>query len=191
VSEPIAEQICELAQTEPPLAHRESVPVHMAEYVALLEKEAPVVRHGIELAYELPNKLAYAHNVRIVRSGTVEGDALYARLASSGVPEGLRSMGFKDEKEFWEPWCIAFDGSEMAAVAFAARLGEKGAASGVATAKAFRGKGHAAATTASWTWHPRLQGLALGYSHNCENRSSQRVAERLGLPFFGVQAAIY
>src|SRR5215472_23845 len=191
VSERIAEEISTLAQNEPPLGRPDSVPIRMADYVALLEREGPVVRQEIELDYDLPNKLAYAHNARIVRSGTGEGDALYASLASNGVPEGLREIGFKDDKEFWEPWCIAFDGSEMASVAFAARLGEKGAAAGVATVKAFRGRGHAAAATASWTWHPGLQGMTLGYSHNRDNHSSQRVAERLGLTFFGVHAAIY
>ncbi len=53
-------------------------------------------------------------------------------------------MGFRDEKEFWEPWCIAFHESEPAAVAFAARLGEMCAVTGVATAKASRGRGLAA-----------------------------------------------
>src|SRR5262249_2090872 len=131
------------------------------------------------------------HNVRIVRSGTAEGDALYASLASNGVPNGLLEMGFKDEKEFWAPWCVALDGKEIASVAFAARLGKKGAATGVATARDFRGRGLGAAATASWASHPRLAGLTLTYSHNRDNRSSQRVAERLGLRFFGVQAAFY
>jgi hypothetical protein len=191
VRDRIAERICKLASTEPPLGNPGSIPVHTAEYVALLERDAPVARQEIELSYELPNNLAYARNVRIVRSGTAEGDALYADLASHGVPEGLRDMGFKDGKEFWEPWCVAFHDAEVAAVAFAARLGEKGAATGVATARAFRGKGLGAAVTASWTWHPRLSGLLLGYSHDRDNHSSQRVAERLGLRFFGVHAAIY
>jgi hypothetical protein len=191
VSDRTAREISRLARSEPPLERRNSVPVHMDEYVALLERDAPVARQEIGLGYELPNNLAHAQSVQIVRSQTAEGDALYADLASNGVAEGLRDMGFKDEKEFWEPWCVAFDGSDMAAIAFAARLGEKGAAVGVATAKAFRGKGLAAAATAAWTWHPRLAGLTLGYSHNRDNRSSQRVTERLGLRFFGVGAAIY
>jgi hypothetical protein len=191
VSERIAKEICKLARGEPPLCNHDSIPVHMAEYVALLERDATVVRREIELGYVLPNNLVYSHSVRIVRSGTREGDTLRANLRSNGVPEGLREMGFKDEKEFWEPWCVAFQDSDLAAIAFAARLGEKGAAIGVATARAFRGKGFAAAAAASWTCHPRLAGLGLSFSHNRDNRSSQRVAERLGLTFLGVRAAIH
>jgi GNAT superfamily N-acetyltransferase len=191
VSDRVARMIGELAGAEPPLAKRESVPAHMAKYVALLKEDGPVARQETELGYDLPNNLGYAHDFRIVRSGTEQGDALYSDLARNGVPEGLREIGFKDEKEFWEPWCVAFHDSELAAVAFAARLGEKTAAAGVATAKAFRGRGLAAAATAAWTWHPRLSDLMLSYSHNRENRSSWRVTERLGLHFFGVHAAIY
>src|SRR5262249_3621866 len=155
--------------------NRDSVPVHMADYVALLEREAPVARSEIEFAYELPHNLVYPHEFRIVRSGTPEGDGLYVDLVANGVPEGLRELGFKDDREFWEPLCAALQDPEPDAFAFAARLGEKSAATGVATARAFRGRGLAAAATAAWTWHPRLAGLILGYSHNRDNRSSQRV----------------
>lgn len=101
VSDRIAAGIGELATTEPPLGNRDSVPVHLAKYVALLEEEGPVARQEVELDYDVPHNLAYAHDVRTVSSGMPEGDALYASLAANGVPDGLREIGFKDEKEFW------------------------------------------------------------------------------------------
>ena len=191
VSVPTARDLSELARSERPLAERHSLPVHMPEYVGLLERDFSVTRQEIQFNYQLPNNLDFACDAATVRSGTAEGDALYANLKKNGVPEGLREMGFTNENEFWEPWCVALHESEPAAVAFAARLTDDSAAAGVATAKALRGKGLAAAATAAWAGHPQLAGLTLGYSHNRDNRSSQRVTERLGLKFFGVSAAIY
>jgi len=185
-----AEAIGKLVRTEPPLKDRDGVPIHMKDYVALLEAESPVKKQQIELGYHLPNDLNYAHDARVVLSGTSEGDALYRDLATRGVPQGLREMGFKDENEFWAPWCATFHEGEIAAVAFAARLGPEGAATGVATAPAFRGKGLAAAAVASWSSHHELANRWLVYSHNRDNHASRRVAEKLGLPFVGMHVAI-
>ena len=60
----------------------------------------------------------------------------------------------------------------------------------LATAPAHRGKGLAAQATAAWTHHPVLAARALRYSHDCNNRASARVTERLGLSFAGVSVAL-
>jgi len=77
------------------------------------------------------------------------------------------------------------EGEEIAAIAIAARLGEKGAEVGVYTFSNFRGRGLAAAVTASWSAMRSLDGRALFYSTSRSNRSSQRVAARLGLRLIG------
>lgn len=173
---------------EPPLGARDSEPVHLVRYRELLE--ADETRVEFELAYELPNGTTFPSRARIVRSGTAEGDALLSDYARAGVPSGFHDLGFKDLNEFWAPWCVVFENEDAAAIAFAARLGARGAATGVATAKAQRGRGLAAKAVAAWSAHPDLANKTLGYSHNRANRSSQRVTERLGLRFIGVQLRI-
>jgi predicted GNAT family acetyltransferase len=81
---------------------------------------------------------------------------------------------------------VALAGDDIAALAFAARLGERGAEIGVVTLPQFRGRGFAAAATAAWSALPMLQDRALFYSTHRDNLSSQRVIARLGLPFLGV-----
>jgi hypothetical protein len=188
VSAETAATIERLVLSERPLCTRDSEPAHLARYLALLEADAASVE--FELAYELPTRKTHSSHENVVRSGTAEGDALLSEYALDGVPPGLLDLGFKDTGEFWAPWCVVFDDDEPAAIAFAARLGARGAATGVATVKAFRGRGHAAAAVAAWSAHHDLARKTLGYSHNRENASSQRVTERLGLRFIGVQLSI-
>jgi hypothetical protein len=190
VSAEIAGTIEDLVRSEPPLCTRDSEPVQLERYRALLAQDAPASEPEIAFAYDLPNGTPFFSDVRIVRSGTTDGDALLSDYARSGVLLGLQEMGFKDKGEFWAPWCVAFEDGQAAAIAFAARLGARGAATGVATAKAFRGRGLAAAAVAAWSAHPDLKNKTLGYSHNRQNVSSQRVTERLGLRFIGIQLRI-
>ena len=69
--------------------------------------------------------------------------------------------------------------------AFAARISDIGAELGVATAKAFRGRGYATAAVAGCSKLPTLQSRELFYSTDGSNVSSQRVAARLGLGSLG------
>jgi RimJ/RimL family protein N-acetyltransferase len=80
---------------------------------------------------------------------------------------------------------VALVDGKAASVAFAARIAETGAELGVATAKAFRGQGYAAAAIAGWSASPALQSRALFYSTDRINVSSQRVVARVGLRFVG------
>ncbi|MGP3930895.1 GNAT family N-acetyltransferase [Nonomuraea sp. KM88] len=81
------------------------------------------------------------------------------------------------------PWAMVAADDQVAAVCHTARLTAAGAEAGVWTAPAFRGRGLAAATTA--TWAGLLPGTRLFYSTGADNHSSQRVAARLGLRSIG------
>src|SRR5260370_39644292 len=120
------------------------------------------------------------------KKGTVEGDGLFAELKRHGLPAALRVMGFADVSHFWEPWCMALVRGDIAAIAFAARLGESGAEIGVATMPAFRGRRLAPAVTAGWSSLPQLGARALFYSTTRDNVASQHVIARLALPLVGV-----
>jgi predicted GNAT family acetyltransferase len=125
-----------------------------------------------------------------VRSDTPAGERLLARLAREGLPKSLIHAGFLGLGDFWWPWCVAMEGHEIAAMAFTPRLGETGAEIGVFTFPAFRSQGFAAAATAGWSSLPSLAGRALIYSTRLTNRSSRRVAERLGLHPIGARVRI-
>ena len=72
------------------------------------------------------------------------------------MPRHVVDAGFANVRDFWTPWCVALDGGVIAAVAFAARLGARGAEVGVHTFPDWRSRGPAAAVMAKWTYHPEL-----------------------------------
>ena len=185
-----AAAIAQLVADEPALSQAGATPVHLRDYTLLLGAPVPLAAGERGLIWELHHDLGYRHPAPIVRSGTAEGARLVAGIAARGMPAAMAELGLVDLSHFWEPWCAALNGTEIAAVAFAARLGAAGAELGLATVPAFRGRGYAAAATAGWAAHPALAGRALFYSTSMANLSSQRVTARLGLRFIGASFAI-
>jgi GNAT superfamily N-acetyltransferase len=190
VDDRVAQSVLELAEKAPPWRDPDTLPAGWEKIVELLSCGQPaetVVAHPI---YKLPNGLRHDHPAPIVRGDSPEGHAMLAGLAERGMPEYMVDAGFKDTRDFWEPWCIAVDGAEIASIAFAARLGAIGAEIGVYTLPKYRGRGFAAAVTASWASLESLRQRALFYSTAKTNRSSQRVAARLGLRRIGSSVRI-
>jgi len=185
-----AQALQRLAADEPPLRNPDSTPPHLDEYTHLLAAEAPIAHCTLGLTWCFPAALSYAHDVPLIASGTPAGDRLLARLAHQGLPQALLELGFTSLDDFWPPWCAALQNGEIASIAFAARLSPAAAETGVVTVQEFRGQGLAAAATAGWAAHPALRGRALFYSTSRTNTSSQRVAARLGLRFFGASLSI-
>ncbi|WP_228011255.1 GNAT family N-acetyltransferase [Nonomuraea phyllanthi] len=81
------------------------------------------------------------------------------------------------------PWAMIVEDGQVASICHSARLTPGGAEAGTWTAPAFRGRGYAAAATVAWA--ALLPGIPLFYSTDAANRSSRRVAERLGLRALG------
>jgi RimJ/RimL family protein N-acetyltransferase len=169
---------------------QESTPVHLADYRRLLSTEAPVQHSDLGLLWTFPERLVYDHPARLVASDRREGDELLAQLTEQGMPDYLVAAGFVDIGEFWAPWCVAFEGDQIASIAFAAGLGPESAETGVYTFPAFRGRGYAATATAGWASLPALRGRTLFYGTSRTNISSRRVTERLGLRFLGSSLTI-
>src|ERR1700688_2159560 len=181
VEDQIALRLLAIAAEEPPWRDLDGLPQCLGNVTDLLSHGQPVVTIAPGVIYRLPNGLSYEHPATIVRGDSVEGEQLLARLAERGLPQSMLDAGFKGVGDFWEPWCAALAGDEIASIAFAARLGDAGAEAGVYTFPGFRARGFAAAVTAIWSSLPSLDGRALFYSTQRSNRSSQRVASRLGL----------
>jgi hypothetical protein len=80
------------------------------------------------------------------------------------------------------PWTMVLDGDRAVSICHTPRpLTPRGAECGVWTQPGFRGRGYAAATAIAWAAILRPTGRLLFYSTDADNRSSQRVAERLQL----------
>lgn len=186
VSAPVALQIDALVAREPPFAELGAIPLFIERYRELLAPDAPIPARAFAQIHRLPRAQRFDHHATIVKQGTTEGDKLFAELKRHGLPASLRAMGFADVSHFWEPWCVALVRDNIAAIAFAARLGQGGAEIGVATLPEFRGRRLAAAVTAGWSSLPQLGERELFYSTTRDNVASQHVIARLGLPLVGV-----
>jgi hypothetical protein len=190
VSEAVAERVRTLAGAAPPWSDPDTPPARLDQLIALLSRDAPVEVDGPEIVFGLPNGLDVHHDAMLVRSDTPEGERLVERLRRDGLPKSLIHAGFLDLGDFWWPWCVALQGDEIAAMAFTPRLGATGAEIGVFTFPAFRSRGFAAAAAAGWSSLPSLAGRALIYSTRLTNRSSRRVAARLGLHPIGARVRV-
>jgi len=189
VDDTVARRILEVAAEEPRWRDPDAMPACVEKIVELLSDGQPAAV-STALIYQLPNGLRYEHPAAIVRGDSDEGRQMLARLAERGMPDYMQTAGFKGVGDFWEPWCVAMDAGEIAAMAFAARLGASGAELGVYTFPKYRGRGLAAAVTAAWSSMPSLNQHALFYSTHNSNRSSQRVTARLGLRLIGTSVRI-
>jgi hypothetical protein len=190
VGEPTARDITALVRSEPPWSDPASRPGCLPTLASLLSREAPVVTVSRGIIYVLPRSLRYPTELSIVSGEEAAGRRWLERLAREGAPQALRDAGFKGVGDFWAPWCVALDGEEVAATAFAARLGTFGAEVGVYTFQGFRGRGFAAAVTARWSSLAELADRRLFYGTQTTNRSSQRVVERLGLARLGASLSV-
>ena len=79
------------------------------------------------------------------------------------------------------PWAMAWRGDQVIAICHTARNADHAVEAGTWTHPDFRGQGHAAAVTAAWAPLVAAGGRIVFYSTSADNRSSQRVAARLGL----------
>ena len=190
VGDQVAQSLLAIAAEEPPWCDPDVLPQCLGKVIDLLSRDQPVVTIGPGVIYKLPNGLRFEHPAKIVRGDSAEGEQMLARFADRGLPQSMLDAGFKGVGDFWEPWCVALAGGEIASIAFAARIGPVGAETGVYTFPGFRAQGFAAAVTAAWSSLPSLSGRALFYSTAKSNRSSQRVAARLGLRQIGASVRI-
>ncbi|HZC45440.1 MAG TPA: hypothetical protein VE243_03130, partial [Candidatus Acidoferrum sp.] len=158
IDDRIARKVLEVAATEPPWRDPDVMPRCAGRIVELLSDGQLPETHFI---YRLPNRLRHEHTATIVRGDSADGRQMLARLAERGMPDYILDAGFKGIGDFWEPWCVALEGTEIASMAFAARLGEMGAEVGVYTFPKYRRAGLAAAVTASWASMPALNRRAL------------------------------
>ena len=136
------------------------------------------LRPGSGPSYLIHEHVDFPASVPLVRSGD-DGAAVTLAGANPGT---------------WEPdewrqllagrlgaWAMAIQHDQVIAICHTPVSSPHAAEAGVWTRPEFRGRGHAAAVTAAWAALLRSSGRVLFYSAARTNRSSQRVAARLGL----------
>jgi hypothetical protein len=84
----------------------------------------------------------------------------------------------------WPCLAVVEDGPALS-VCFSARVGVGACEAGVETRPEQRGRGLAGIAVAAWAGEVRRSGRAPLYSTSWENRSSRRVAEKLGMRLYG------
>jgi GNAT superfamily N-acetyltransferase len=183
-------RVLAVAENEPPWRDPDVPPHCLDEIVDLLSRSGPVEIVGPEVVFDLSHGLRYEHSATIVQADTAEGDELLGRLMEKGLPQSLLDAGFLSLEDLWWPWSVALEGRDIASMAFSPRLTKASAEIGVFTFPAFRGRGLAAAVTASWSALECLSGRALIYSTRTANRASRNVAARLGLRSIGARVCI-
>jgi hypothetical protein len=122
---------------------------------------------------------AYTSSARILTHADPASDI--GGLLRDGNPEGWPASEWLDLLEGrLGPWAMAYEEGQVIAVCHTPVASGGGAEAGVWTRPGFRGRGHAAAVTAHWA-RSFPPGRHLFYSTTSDNRSSRRVASRLGL----------
>jgi GNAT superfamily N-acetyltransferase len=133
-------------------------------------------------SYVFPGDTRFASDARVERSDASTGEAL--RDANPGNWHPVEWGELLDGA--LGPWAIAIEGELVVSICHTPRpITPRGAECGLWTHPGFRGRGYAAAVTAAWAEVMRPSGRILFYCTGVENRSSQRVTERLGLRRIG------
>ena len=144
----------------------------------ILEAGGAALSHRGGPSFLIDGDVRFASTVRIQRSDAANVEAL--RGANPGGWHPVEWDELLDGR--LGPWTVALDGERVVSLCHTpGPLRPHAAECGVWTDPGFRGRGHAAAVTAEWAALVRAPGRHLFYSTDAANRSSQRVAARLGL----------
>lgn len=141
----------------------------------------------VELAsgpsYRVPPGLTFDAAATVWRSDGADANAIAGmRPGDSGWTEDEWQALARGDLG---PWAMAVEDRRVVSICHCSRLTTDAAEAGTWTDPSYRGRGHAAATTAAWAALMAASGRHLFYSTSADNTSSQRVAERLALPLIG------
>ena len=132
-------------------------------------------------SYLIEPGVSFRTTAELIRSDS--GDPMQLRAANPG------NWGADEWQDLLDgrlgPWVMAMHGERVISICHTPVANASAADAGVWTHPDFRGQGHAAAVTAEWAALMRASGKLLFYSTSRTNRSSQRVAARLGLRRIG------
>ena len=166
VPDRVAEQVDELARTEPPARDLRSEPTHATQYVALIGG-----RMDAGPVFTFPDVLARPADV-VPLENLSPLERHFRGWSADELPESSPIMAITDQ-------------GDAVSVCFCARRSPVAAEAGVETASGFRGRGLAARVTAAWALAVRGSGRIALYSTSWNNPASLAVARKLALDACG------
>lgn len=184
VPEPIAAALIDVVARAPAAASPDQPPPALDRCAALLAPAGSALVRASGPSYLIPDHPAIgaAGAARLVGDGAPDVDVL--RRANPGNWHPVEWDELLDGR--LGPWVIAIDGGRALSICHTpGPIGPRSAECGVWTDPSHRGRGLAAATAVAWVGRVRAPGRHLFYSTDAANRSSQRVAARLGARLLG------
>jgi hypothetical protein len=178
VPDALASELTSTFERAPAPARPSDPPPALERCQRILEADGPPLVRSAGPSFLVGEQARFVSGVHIERSDSSSGAAL--RRANPGNWHPVEWDELLDGR--LGPWAIATDGERVLSICHTpGPVRSRAAECGVWTDAAFRGRGHAAAVTSEWAAMMRPSGCWLFYSTDAENRSSQRVAERLQL----------
>ncbi len=168
----VADELNNLARSEPPLANLQDTPVHADHYTSLLQGR---VKSGP--AFIFPPTIAPPRDVV-----AVEDERLLGRHFQGWVVGEIAAGR--------APVMAVVEDGYPVSVCFSARRSNIAAEGGVETAAEYRGRGLASRVTAAWALATRASGRIPLYSTDWSNEPSLAVARKLGLEPYAVDWSI-
>ena len=169
----IADRLSALAESESNgLATKD--PVHAAEYLKVLETQAPVTNVFWEQAFTFPEE-----STTDDEHGAVQITEDNADLLRGGFEEWLGDVAHA------QPFLAIVDGGRAVSVCASVRITSEAHECGIETLTDFRGRGLAVRAAAAWAVHIRRLGIVPLYSTHWDNIASQHLAAKLGCLHFG------
>ena len=171
--ENVVTRLKEVAADEPMLMDSRKFPRCHGRFKDILQSHAPIEQVWVGPAYRFPERIEPPANVvrlSCESAGLLKGD--FAKM----VPELDRGR----------PCLAVIEDAQAVSICQSVRLSSRAHEAGVDTLEAYRQRGYAASTVASWALAVRALNLVPLYSTSWENVASQGVARRLGLVQYGV-----
>lgn len=177
VSESLAEALWETVASAPARTDPAEPPAALDRCRELVGGQFGAVSVSSGPSYVVDGEMTFGSGAEIISSAHQDVEAL--RDANPGNWEAAEWDDLLDG--LLGPWAMARCGAQVIAICHTARNATRAVEAGTWTHPDFRGKGHAAAVTATWAPIVAASGRIVFYSTSADNRSSQGVAARLGL----------
>jgi hypothetical protein len=149
------------------------LPALYQRYLDVLSAQAPVDRVWAGPAYICSQDLMPSTSVVPISEGNAE-------LLRSGFSHWLPDVPHR------QPFMAVVEKEQAVSICASVRISPAAHCAGVETQNGYRQRGYAASAVAAWATAVRARGATPFYSTSWENRSSQRVADRLELSLVGV-----
>lgn len=169
----VGRDLVALSESLPAVIDLDADPGDAAPFIALLAREAPVIRTWAGPAFHFPSDLPAGESVARVTPENATVLHSYLEDWRADVALGV-------------PMAAALDAGKAVSICCSVRVTPQAHEAGVETHPEFRGRGHATRAVAEWARVVREVGRIPLYSTSWQNEASRALARKLGLIQYGV-----